>query len=128
MRVSLKRTDTFTPEWNGNQELPEEEQVRFHHKFLGSADRKKYIYTKPIKFSQGDDPSKQISDLEVVTDGRGIAMKTVTSIENLEVEIVDGTVAKIDDVEVFYRYSLNDLAAELERYMLECTAVVDSGN
>ena len=55
-------------------------------------------------------------------------MKTVTSIENLEVEIVDGTVAKIEDVEVFYRYSLNDLAAELERYMLECTAVVDSGN
>ena len=128
MRVSLKRTDTFTPEWNGNQELPEEEQVRFHHKFLGSADRKKYIYKKTIKFSQGDDPSKQISDLEVVTDGRGIAMKTVTSIENLEVEIVDGTVAKIEDVEVFYRYSLNDLAAELERYMLECTAVVDSGN
>ena len=126
MIVELKRTDTYIPEWNDNKELPETEQIKFLHKFLGAADRKQYVYNKPIEFSQSKDID-QVSKLEIVTDGQGIARKCVTSIENLSVNI-DGKTTAIEDIATFYKYAFSDLAAELEAYMLECTAVVDLKN
>ena len=126
MIVELKRTDTFIPEWNGNKELPESEQIKFNHIFLGAADRKQYVYNKPIEFSQSKDID-QVSKLEIVTDGQGIARKCVKSIDNLSV-LVDGKTTEVEDIAGFYKYAFSDLAAELEAYMLECMAVVDLKN
>ena len=129
MIVTLRRSDTFIPAWNGNRELPEGDQVKFHHKFLGSSDRKQFVYTKPIKFTQGgDEAANQVGELEIITNGQGIALKTVTEIEGLTVSIEDGGEVAITKVDEFYKYSLTALASELEAYMVECSSVVDSKN
>lgn len=129
MKVSLKKSDIFIPEWNGNQELPEDEQIKISHKFLGSAKRKQYIYSKPLHFTQAlAADGEQMGEVELVQDGKGIALETVTKIENLDVLLDDGKTTSVTEIGEFYKYAMHDLAAELEAYLLTCTAVTDSKN
>jgi hypothetical protein len=128
VRVSLKKSDVFIPDWQGNLDLPESEQVRFHYRFLGSAERDKYIYRKPMEYTFDAKGEGQFGKVEMVQDGKGIAMRMVTRIENLEVEKEDGTVVSVDNITDFYKHPMADLAGLVEAHMLEATAVVDTKN
>lgn len=129
MKVSLKKSDTFIPDWEGNLDEPEETQVKFHYRFLGSADRKRYVYQKPIEFTQDVGKAEgQIGKIEMIQDGKGLAMAMVTKIVNLEVEYEDGTTEFVADIRDFYKRAIPDLAAILEAHMLEATAVTDPKN
>jgi len=128
MRVSLKKSDVFIPDWHDNLELPEGEQVKFHYKFLGSAERARYVYRKPTEYTFDNKGGDGFGKAEIVTDGKGLALRMVTRIENLEVETEAGQVRNIDTIEEFYKYSLPDLASLVEAAMLDATAVVDSKN
>lgn len=129
MIVSLKRSDVFIPDWMGNLDRPEAEQIRFHYKFIGSADRKQYIYAKPMEFTQEIGKNEgQVGKMEMIQDGRGLALRMVTRIENLSVLYDDGKTVAIEEIKEFYKVPLNDLAAMVEAHMVESTAVVDSKN
>ena len=129
MVVSLKRADVFVPDWRGNLDQPEDRQVKFHFRFIGSADRKSYVYAKPMEFTQEIGKTEgQLGKMEMIQDGKGLALRMVTRIENLELEYDDGKKVVIDDIREFYKYPLSDLAAMVESHMLEATAVVDSKN
>lgn len=128
MRVSLKKSDVFIPDWMGNKDLPEAEQVKFHYKFLGSAERNQYVYKKPTEFRFDGKGQGQFGTIEMVQDAKGMALRMVTRIENLEVELDDGKVVHIDNIQEFYKYALHDLASEVESRMLEATAMVDTKN
>lgn len=129
MKVSLKRSDVFIPDWENNLEQPDELQIKFHYRFLGSGDRKRYIYQKPIEFTQNVGKAEgQIGKIEMIQDGRGLALAMVTRIENLEVEYEDGTEAVVSSIADFYKAALPDLAAMIEGHLIEATAVADPKN
>lgn len=112
-----------------NLERPEGEQVKFHYRFIGSADRKQYVYAKPMEFTQEIGKNEgQLGKMEMIQDGRGLAMRMVNRIENLSVQYEDGKTVAIEDVKEFYKVALPELAALVEARMLEATAVVDSKN
>ena len=129
MIVSIKRADVFIPDWNGNLDQPSEKQIKFHYKFVGSGERKQYVYAKPMEFTQEIGKNEgQLGKMEMIQDGRGLALKMVTRVENLSVEYEDGKSVAIEDIREFYKYPLSDLAAMVESHMLEATAVVDTKN
>lgn len=126
MKVSLKQSDVFIPDWNDNLDLPADEQVKVYYRFLGTGDRAKYIYRKNAEW-QFSEKGDSVGTAEMVTDGRGLAMRMVTKIEGLELDL-DNKVVRIETIADFYKYSLPDLAALIEAEMLNATAVVDSKN
>lgn len=127
MKVELKKRDVFVPEWNGNKEQPEEEQIKFHHKYLGAARRKEFIYTKPLRFSSTKQ-NEQVAEAEYVQDGKGIALEVTEKIENLNVSVDGADEVAITDIKTFYKYALSDLAAEYEAYLISCNALADTKN
>lgn len=128
MRVSLKKSDTFIPDWNGNLDMPEEEQVKFHYSFLGSGERAKYVYRKPVTYTFDGKGEGQFGNVEMIQDGKGITLRMVKRIENLEAEQEDGRVIPIENIVDFYKYDFADLKDVVEAHMLAATAVVDSKN
>jgi hypothetical protein len=125
MIIEVKNKDIFIPVYGGNDKQPEGEQIKVHHRFLLPGERKKYIYTRPVKV----DKLKGVvdSNVEAVQDEEGIARAIITSIENLEIKCGDDIV-KVDTVEKMYdtlgvpKY----LVSEIEVNMLLVSPVVDA--
>lgn len=42
MVIEVRKEATFVPEWNGNRELPESEQIQVVHRFLTPGEKQKY--------------------------------------------------------------------------------------
>lgn len=147
MKVQYKRNDIFIPEWNGNQTLPDNEQIKFHHRFLTVEERKKYIYLEP--WTQGgatkvqslimdeslseDQKWAQFADTnqrKFVQDARGIAKAITKSIDNLILVDEEGKENPIDTVEKLYGAvdAHAELVAEYEAHCLGITARADSKN
>lgn len=126
MKVKMRKTDVWIPDWNGNLSEPEDEQIRFHHRFLSAAERKQYIYTRPIKLKTGQDD--QGTEMEYVQDGKGIAMKVTSKVENLAGEYDDGSEFRVSTIQELYASPFSDLVAMYEGYLLGASAVVDPKN
>jgi hypothetical protein len=125
MIIEVKNKDIFIPVYGGNDKQPEGEQIKVHHRFLLPGERKKYIYTRPVKVDKLK--GKVDSNVEAVQDEEGIARAIITSIENLEIKCGDDIV-KVDTVEKMYdtlgvpKY----LVSEIEVNMLLVSPVVDA--
>lgn len=125
MIIEVKNKDTFVPTYGGNDKLPEGEQIKVHHRFLLPGERKKYVYTRPVKVDKLK--GKVDSNVEAVQDEEGICRAIITSIDNLDIKCADKTV-KVDTVKKMYDTSgvPSALVAEIEVNMLIVSPVVDA--
>ena len=88
MRVSVKRTDVYIPEWNGNRKLPESEQVRVHYHFLSFEEQEQIVSVDnsgntKLNFAAG--VSAQVDKVENLTidvDGKDVQIKTGADLVN----------------------------------------------
>ena len=128
MKISLKQSDTFIPDYEDNLELPEDQQVKFHYRFLGSGTRQQYVYLEDIVITQEIAEGKaQMGNRKLIQNSKGMALAMVTKIENLEVDY-DGKEETVTDIRDFYKRSMPVLAALVEEHMLNATAEVDPKN
>lgn len=145
MKIHYKKNDIFIPEWNDNKKLPEGEQIKFHHRFLTTLERKQFIYVEEhtqgsvAKFASGysedmtEDEQVALldkTDRKITQDGAGIARCVVTKIENLEMEDEAGKILKIDTIEKFYNAPdiFPALRAEVEGMCVLMSARADTKN
>lgn len=122
MIIEVKDKDTFTPAWNGNRDLPEDEQIKVTHRYFLPGERKKYIYTQPVKvdINTGDVDSK----VDFVQDESGIVKTLVTKIENLTVKVNNKEV-KVTNGDALYKQPVPQaLVTEIELHMLSATPEV----
>lgn len=142
MIINVKRANVFIPEFNGNRDLPDNEQIKFHHGFLTTEEREEFVYVK--NFTQGGvdklvslvgkdfdlDTYAEANDREVVQDSKGIAKKITTKIENLVIEDESGAKETLDTIEKFYAApdAFSHMRAEYESYVLNLSAKADSKN
>jgi len=77
MIIDVVKEKVYVPEWNGNRELPEEEQIKVTHRFLSPTERKKY-YNHEIDSDYKVQPK---------LDPGGHARAVITKIENLSINI-----------------------------------------
>jgi hypothetical protein len=123
--IEVKNKDTFIPAYGGNDKLPAEEQIKVHHRFLLPGERKRYVYTRPVKVDRLN--GKVDSNVEAVQDEQGIAKAIITGIDNLEIKCGD-KIVKVDTVDKMYNTSgvPKLLVAEIEVKMLLVSPVVDA--
>ncbi len=76
MKLILQRTGTYVPTWNGNTELPEEEQIKVDFSYITASE--KDIFTSETNGNYANLAKK-------------VWMKNVKKIHNLEV-VVDGDI------------------------------------
>ena len=89
MVVSLSREDKYIPEWRGNRDLPEEEQIVFHFRYLNLEEREKFIKIVPVKKMID---GKEDDSLDFEFDKKAIFKTMTTKIANLEIKEDDKTV------------------------------------
>ena len=125
MIIEVKNNDIFIPKYGGNDKLPEGEQIKVHHRFLLPGERKKYIYSQPVKVDKLK--GEVDSNVEVVQDEEGIARAIVTSIDNLNIKCGKKSV-KVDTIEKMYATSgvPKELVSEIEVRMLLSSPEVDA--
>ena len=117
MIIEVKNKDIFIPTYGGNDKLPDGEQIKVHHRYLLPGERKKYVYTRPVKVDKLK--GKVDSSVEAVQDEEGIARAIITGIDNLEIKCGKDTI-KVDTVEKMYNTSgvPKYLVSEIEVNML----------
>ena len=54
MKVKIARQDIYIPRWKGNQDLPEDEQVKIEFSFMTSEQEEKYSDLQPKYVSEND--------------------------------------------------------------------------
>lgn len=96
MKVNISKEGRFIPEWEGNRDLPESEQVVVEYTALTGEQRKKYthkekpLYTVEVEGKTEDEIEEQIQDqtrkveLRIWTDDDKIAAASNIRIGNLE--------------------------------------------
>jgi len=146
MKIYYRKDDIFIPKWEKNNELPDGEQIKFHHRYLSTAERKKYVHLEDYTEGQlyaltrmpDDRPMTQDEQMDAlskdsrrfVQDAEGIARAVTTKIEGLEMVDPAGNVHKIDTIDKFYKApdAFATLRAEYEAYCLMLSARGDSKN
>jgi len=123
MVIEVKNKDVFIPKYNGNDKLPDSEQIKVFHRFLLPGERKKYIYTKPMILDKMT--GKLNPSVDFVQDEKGIAQAIITGFENLKISI-DGKELEIKTVDEIYTHDVpSTLVAEIESHMLFVSPEVD---
>ena len=103
MRITIKRTDTYVPKWNGNRKLPEAEQVKVHYHFLSFEEQERLV-------------SLDSSSKAVLNFAAGVASQ-VDRIDNLTVD-ADGEEKDITSGgELVAEPAVADLALEVWRHL-----------
>ena len=59
MRVSLSLTDQYIPEWRGNRDLPDDEQIKVTYRLMTAEQEEKYS-TLYMRRGTGDDYSMDV--------------------------------------------------------------------
>lgn len=126
MIITVENEKVFYPMWGGNSEQPEGERIAIYHRFLKPGERKKFIYTKPIKLDMNT--GKVDGSVEYIQDEVGITKAIITKIENLTVQ--DKTSGKKVDVKTgrdLYETAgvPQGLVAEIESYLLSAEPEVN---
>ena len=132
MRVAIAKRGEFVPEWNGNRDLPEEEQVRVDYKFLSYEERSMHLKTKPIRMQMKDVDNLDgaLAEIEYIQDKKGIALKSDVHVHNLETEDKDTGEIKVCKTmrDLYDSAAFPELAIEIENHLLNANARVDSKN
>jgi hypothetical protein len=146
MKIYYRKDDIFIPTWEKNNELPQDDQIKFHHRYLSTAERKKFIYWENytegqmLTFSTMNNADKMTQEEQVdalskntrrfIQDAEGIARAVTTKIDGLEMVDPAGNVHKIDTIDKFYKApdAFAALRAEYEAYCLTLSARGDSKN
>lgn len=48
MKVRLSRTDTYIPKWNGNRDLPPDEQVVIEYRYMTCEEEERWSLIRPV--------------------------------------------------------------------------------
>ena len=130
MKINVKRDSIWVPDWEGNLDLPEKDQIRFHHRFLTADERDTYIYVEDLRVKDFRDIEGKEDDRKVINDKKGITKAIVTKIENLITVDDKGKEETIDTIVKFYACpnAFPSLQSLLEDYCSNTTARVDSKN
>lgn len=125
MTIEVKNKDIYIPAYGGNDNQPDGEQIKVHHRFLLPGERKKYIYTSPVKVNKLKGTVD--GDVEAVQDEEGICRAIITGIDNLNIKCGKETV-KVDTVEKMYSTSgvPKALVTEIEVNMLLASPTIDA--
>lgn len=75
MRIILERKGTYIPEWNGNRDLPKDEQIKVVFEYLTAIDK--------------EELTSDEKGMNYATLAKNVWLSKVKEIENLEVD-VDG--------------------------------------
>lgn len=84
MIIEVKKENTFIPEWNGNRDESEDEQIKIVYRYPTVAEKERFLYTKPIKISEGG-----ASEIEMVQDSQGLAKAIIKRVDNLTLWVDD---------------------------------------
>ena len=130
MKINVKRDSIWVPDWEGNLDLPEKDQIRFHHRFLTTDERDIYIYVEDIRIKDLKDITGEEDDRKWIQNKKGITKAVVTKIENLILVDEKGKETTIDTIDKFYEApdAFPGLTMLLEGYCLGLVARVDSKN
>jgi hypothetical protein len=121
MVIDVRNEAVFIPEWHGNRELPESEQIQVVHRFLTPGEKQKYYYTEPIELSGEKPKTHYVQNLP------GHVRAVVIKIEGLTLNI-DGKEKKVTTGNDLYSVAGVPyvLVAEIERYMMNVEPEVDT--
>jgi hypothetical protein len=123
MIIEVKKEDIYIPEFGGNRDLPESEQLQVKHRFLLPGERKKYIYTKPLQINKLT--GKMSGDVEFIQDEQGITKAVVNEFVNFKLS-VDGKEIEIKTpAEMYENPAPVGLVTEIETAMLLASPEVD---
>lgn len=125
MIIEVDNERTYTPAWNNNRQGGE--PITITHRFLKAGERKKFIYTKPIRLNVGE--GTVADEVDYIQDQEGIAKALITKIENLKVkDKKSDKVIEIKDINTFYQTSgiPQALVSEIENYILTASPEVDT--
>jgi len=127
MIIDVCKEKVFIPEWNGNKELPDDEQIKVTHRFLKPGEKKKYLYVEPIEYIYQSDGKVDQRKTRFVQDEKNLALALVTKIENYALRI-DGKIVQIDSMQKLYDTpsASSKLSAEIEEYLLNCEPDIDT--
>ena len=126
MIVEVLSEKVYIPKWNGNRELPEDEQIKVTHRFFKAGEKKKYIY---MKNAVVDVVTNEVNSMvEFIVDSEGLTRTLVTKIENLQVH--DNAKDKMVNVKTGNDlYTIpgvpEALVVELENYLQGASPEVD---
>ena len=126
MIVEVLSEKVYVPRWNGNRELPEDEQIRVTHRFFKAGEKKKYIYTKNPTVDATTYELK--NDVELVIDSEGLVKALVTKIENYTVhdQVKDKAANITSGADLYTVPGVSDvLVAEIENYLQGASPEVD---
>jgi hypothetical protein len=122
LKIEVKKENTFIPEWNGNRDESESEQIKVVYRYPTVAEKERFLYTKPIKVSEGG-----ASEIEFVQDSQGLAKAIIKRVENLSLE-VDGKEKQIKTAGDLYSIEgvPSALVREIEMHLVNASPEVDA--
>lgn len=121
MKVVIAQGDIYIPTWNGNKDLPQDEQIKIHYKFPTTNQRERYVKKYPAEIESGHN----IVKLKIETDDKAMFRQLVTRIENLEAEDKQsGQIKKIEKPEdLLEARGVEALYDEITAYLLNAQAI-----
>jgi hypothetical protein len=126
MIIEVVKEKTYIPEWNGNREQPDSDQIRVVHGFLTYGDRNALVRKTETTYVVGDDGEAKPA-FTVKTDHRAVVRKMVRRIENLAVS-VDGNIKEIKTADDFWNCDELPpaLSREILEYLVDATPEIDT--
>jgi hypothetical protein len=122
MKVSVRKENVFVPEWNGNREESESEQIKVVYRYPTVTEKERFLYTKPIKVT-----GEGAGEIEFVQDAQGLAKSIIKRVENLTLD-VDGKERQIKTANDLYSVEgvPSELVREIEIHLVNASPGVDS--
>lgn len=116
----------YVPEWNGNRDATDSEQIRVVHGFLSYGDRQHLIRRAEPTYTVGEDGKPQ-SSFTLKTDHRTVVEKMVRRFENLSVKVGD-KVKEIKTAKDFWNCTTlpPELSREIVEYLVDATPEIDT--
>ena len=118
MVIDVVKEKTWVPEWNGNRDADESDQVQFVHRFLSPSERRKYYNWHHV-----DESNKVKPHIDITGHARAVLVR----IDNLTLK-VDGTEKPIKTEKDLYETAgvPQALVEEWEAYIVGADPQVDS--
>ena len=120
MRVKVAREDIYIPQWRGNRDLPDEEQIKIEYSLMTAAQEEKFSELQPKYVNEGDQVHYEV---EVRYNINAIWDECVKSIKNFiwddgkkEIPVTDPK--KIQDVPGIYDL-ITEVVAHIKRGITE---------
>lgn len=124
MVITLSKTITFVPEFNGNSELPAGEQVQVILKNLSVAEKERIRNKVRPKVRYDKDGSIQGMEMELGADKDSLLSCMVQRIDNLTVKDSSGKASPVTTIAQL-RSSPMELHGLLEEIYSKCTSIMN---